>query len=338
MQIVINLFVLGQNPIQIAERGVIKSLVRLLAAETGTDQLKEKSAKILQFLASVSNNQLLIAEEDAVQPLINLLSTGSDLSILAATGALQCLAFHPQNVPLIIRTGATKPILQLLATGNDAIKAHAAGLLCNLALNGKTAAGLVREGAIKPLVGLLSGSLIAARMGALALGNLAVVESHQVQIAKEGAVPLLVRLLGCGCEETILYTVRTLVCLAAHSDNQALIVQEGAIKAMVAIVPSLSMTNHGLAAGRIVGQFFFSGPPLIREAVEKIIGKWPDCVNVLFGFPAAPGAASQVERFFILLTSFNNKTTLTRRKAMENREGHFFCWSIPIKIPLFFFT
>lgn len=66
---------------------------------------------------SSSENQVIIAREGGIKPLIELLSTGSVKAKDSAAGALQNLSVDDGNTVQIAKEGGIKPFIQLVLSG-----------------------------------------------------------------------------------------------------------------------------------------------------------------------------------------------------------------------------
>jgi hypothetical protein len=179
------------------------------------------------------------------QPLVQMMTSGTDRAKEAAAGMLQCLARDPASKIAIAAAGAIPGLVQLLWEGTAATKEQATGALWNLAVNGDNQKFIAAEGAIPLLVQLLmrdSNSLKEAASGALA--NIAGEILNRTTIAAEGAIPLLVQLLRVGTAAAQEQAARALQNLAVDADNRKTIAAAGAIPLL------LQLLRGGTEAGK----------------------------------------------------------------------------------------
>ena len=179
----------------------LKQLVK--SATDGTDADKEVAAAALKSLATQNHgdNVEAIAKAGAVKPLLHLLVSGSFNAQSSACGCLAVVAQGRLEVQEAICSGGGVPsIVKLLRMGGAAVQEQAAAALAALHTD-KGDAAAIKGGCIPPLVAMLRGASAAAQAhSAQALANVAdySVEEGQNAIARAGAIPLLVTLLGSG--------------------------------------------------------------------------------------------------------------------------------------------
>ena len=101
----------------------------------GLNERDTAAAALWNLASNNDDNQVSIAREGAVGPLIALLKNGSDQGKTNAAGALWNLAINADNQVSITREGAVGPLIALLKNGSDVGKFHAAGALKNLTIN-----------------------------------------------------------------------------------------------------------------------------------------------------------------------------------------------------------
>ncbi|RDX75713.1 U-box domain-containing protein 43, partial [Mucuna pruriens] len=101
-----------QNALHMAEAGYFKPLVKYL--KEGSDMNKILMATALSRLELTDHSKLSLGEDGAIEPLVNMFSTGKLESKLSALNALQNLSSLTENVQRLIRSGIAGSLLQLL--------------------------------------------------------------------------------------------------------------------------------------------------------------------------------------------------------------------------------
>ena len=95
---------------------------------------------------SNADNQIAIATKGGIEPLIALVTSGTDAGKENAAGALRNLADNADNKIAIATKGGLEPLIALVKSGTDAGKEYAAGALRSLALNADNKKQLERAG------------------------------------------------------------------------------------------------------------------------------------------------------------------------------------------------
>lgn len=162
----------------------------------GTDQEKRQAAFVLMHLTIQEDNCAVIMQtEGGVDLLVSLLAHGTnDQKSFAANAVGNLTIGSDANRAKLARHGVLPPLVALLS-GTDAQKESAAFALVNLTTHEAYNRCVVRLHAIQRLVLLLSGTCDQKRYAAHVLGNLAAKsDANRVEIARQGAVPLLTAL------------------------------------------------------------------------------------------------------------------------------------------------
>ncbi|XP_047182072.1 U-box domain-containing protein 44-like [Vigna umbellata] len=102
----------SQNALHMAEAGYFRPLVQYL--KEGSDMNKILMATALSRLELPDHSKLSLGEDGAIEPLVNMFSTGKLESKLSALNALQNLSTVAENVQRLIRSGISGSLLQLL--------------------------------------------------------------------------------------------------------------------------------------------------------------------------------------------------------------------------------
>lgn len=91
---------------------------------TGSEKAKE-NAGALWILALNNNNKVAIGKEKGIKPLIEPLTTGSELAKENAAGALLNMAMNIDNQKTIIKEGGRESLANLTSSGTEAAKKNA---------------------------------------------------------------------------------------------------------------------------------------------------------------------------------------------------------------------
>jgi hypothetical protein len=89
---------------------------------------------------STADNQVLMANEGAIECLIALLVSNNDLIQRQSAKALANLGVNADNKPRIAAAGGIPKLIALAGTSLVAVKIEAIAALANLAVNGKRSA------------------------------------------------------------------------------------------------------------------------------------------------------------------------------------------------------
>jgi len=210
--------------------GAVVPLVGLMTDNSKEAQLYAIVA--LRTLACETENIPAIAKEGGIEPMVDLLDTGTAEIRAHAAAGLRIVARGSQQGRLdIVRAGGIQVLVHALrSNGSSEVQANAAAALANLVAdvpeNAQAAAGLAREaseaGAIGPLICLLasenlwSQSYAAAAIANLARGN----RNNSVAIVEAGGLISLVVLLSKGIDQAQFYAACALWNLKSAIGNE----------------------------------------------------------------------------------------------------------------------
>jgi len=203
---------------------IATGLVALLC--TGAAEAQEHVTRLLLTLAADATNRVAIAKAGAIGRLVMQLKQGKEAGgslacqtslksqELAAAVLAQLSADSEANVGAIAACASTKALIALLGSASESAQAHAAAVLADLTRGSREMQGdqgrsdeidarsremqedVAREGGIELLVGLLSGehacTEAANAIWSIAAGD----EDMKHMVARTGAIPPLVALLG----------------------------------------------------------------------------------------------------------------------------------------------
>ncbi len=220
-------------------------------------EAKEKTAKALATLASKadangeSSNAAALVKAAALNPLIQMLSGGTDGGQLAAATALGHIgANSAARQTALAKAGAIPALIALLRTGSNKAQQQAAFALASLSELPAHAAPL--KSAVAPLVRLLRQGIDDAKMhAAVCIANIcAGAASVQDDIGRAGAVPLLVAMLTSGkIQSAAAFALAQLS--AGHDANKEAIAREGAVAPLLQLLNGANVAAQCHAAAAI---------------------------------------------------------------------------------------
>ena len=219
----------------IADENGIPPLVELLKQESIGPH--ENATRALWHLSTTRENQLAIAGEGCLPPLVANLAAEVDRSKWAAA-ALEALSHDcVENQLELASVGAIPALAALLGSESEESQLYARGALLNIAVAQEN-----RVAVVNSLVGLLEVRNAAAQMkSAESLAKLASRSSeNRTVIAHAGAIMPLVRLLGDGrnVSTSQVHAAAALGDLARASECKQAIVQAGGVPPLVMMLLS----------------------------------------------------------------------------------------------------
>ena len=234
----------------IGGEGIIPALIPLLGSERSGTQ--EVAAKALWRISQSDENQLTVAHEGGIPPLVALLETAPEATQIYAAAAVEALARNSvENQNALIKARVVPHLVALLSSNRAAAQDHAVGaLLCLASEDGSRAS----EAVARRLVTVLdakhasSQSKAASALAELACRSVAT----RTAIMKAGAIPSLVRLLGDGSRAgdgtPQQLAALVLTDLARSDDSHDVIASAGGIAPLVAMLSSKSERAQTSAA------------------------------------------------------------------------------------------
>ena len=183
-------------------------------------------------------NQIMIAEEGGISPLLQLLQDKTGSAHENATKALWHLAHQEDNQLAIPACGGVAPLVKLLTTGNEMTQQYSAAAIRALTKdNLENQIALTSAGAIHPLAMLLGSS--SKEMQEHAVGALLYLASN-AKVSRNAVVERLVAMLHVRNAAAQMKAAKALAVLAGRSsDNRK------AITAAHAIVPLVNLLGDG---------------------------------------------------------------------------------------------
>jgi len=271
---------------QLAGARALEDLVPLLS--TGVMQRRSQAAEMLAHLSSSISTKILIVHSGAVEPLMELFSTGDEGAsdyALKALCALDCSAVV-QPLYQVFRScdakgkklagrmllkmahvGGLEPLIELLSTGDREEKRVAVDVLADLAwkTDGYKAPTICDDDIKAPMQMLLMGNVEETKEAVHQLGMWASNDTNQVLIAHHGA-PVLVDLLSTTDIKLRRCVMWTLGWLASNDKNKILIVRAGALEPLVQVL-SNGDTRGKQEAARVLATLATSEG--IRAAIAR---------------------------------------------------------------------
>ncbi|CAN1815124.1 U-box domain-containing protein 2 [Linum perenne] len=228
------------NQIVIADCGAITLLVKLLLSTDTTVQ--ENSVTALLNLSIKDSNKTAIAEAGAIEPLIQVLKTGSSGSEASkenSAATLFSLSTIKELKAMIGVAGAVGPLVELLEKGTPRGKKDAATALFNLSMCAENRNRIVEAGAVKHLVELVHPRSMMVDKAVAVLANLATILEGRKAIGLEGGIRVLVEVveLGCGREKEHAAAALLQMCVNSYKHCKA-VLEEGVVPPLMAMLES----------------------------------------------------------------------------------------------------
>ena len=209
-------------------------------AESGVKMKKpSEAAKASGAIIATTPAVVVLVTHGAITPLVALVAGGTDEGKIAAAACLAAIAsYHPEQQDAIAKGGGVGPLVALLRGGTPKAQLQAAAAVASLSEREDLRRPILKSSSMPALVRLLkTGTDDHKVCAATCIANLA--DRHpdgQNRAAAEGAVPLLVSMLGSGKVQTP--AAAALSKLAANNPpvREAIAKQEG-------LVPLLALLN-----------------------------------------------------------------------------------------------
>lgn len=206
-----------------SEKREIEEIVKLLIS-TGSVGRHWAADALTTLTSNNVANRLLIAEAGAVEPLISLLSSGSNNGKLYAISALSNLAIEKHSRKQIGR--AIPAFVEFTRNGDESQQERAATAIWHLCIEPENQTAAADAGAIDALTDLLkSGNDSSKAKAAGAIWNMAANEQNKAIIAGAGAIVLLTNLVRNGTPAQKGNAMSALCNLALREENIDLVAQ-----------------------------------------------------------------------------------------------------------------
>ncbi|KAJ8600639.1 hypothetical protein CTAYLR_006926 [Chrysophaeum taylorii] len=234
-----------------------EALARLIGMLLPNDREREVAAESVWSLAvDNADNKIAIAKLGGIPPLVELVTSGTDVAKENAAAALWNLAANnPDNNAAIAKAGGILPLVDIATHGTVSAKPYAAAALGALAVSASNQVAIARAEGIPPLVEIAKNAASddAKEMAAAALWNLAVNNAeNKVAIARHGGIPPLVEIAKNGSDAAKATAAVALWNLAANNlDNKVAIARAQGIPPLVGIVSDGTDEAKAQAAGAL---------------------------------------------------------------------------------------
>lgn len=232
-----NLAVNNENKALIAEMGGIEPLIRQMMLLN--IEVQCNAVGCITNLATQDDNKSKIAKLGALIPLTKLAKLKDIRVQRNATGALLNMTHSFENRLELVNAGAVPVLVSLLSSDDADVQYYCTTALLNIAvdeLNRKKLAATEPK-LVGQLVALMDSPLPRVQCQAtLALRNLASDSGYQVDIVRAGGLPHLVQLLTCNHQPLVLAAVACIRNISIHPLNEALIIEAGFLKPLVALL------------------------------------------------------------------------------------------------------
>ena len=248
----------------VAQAGSLNALISKLidTVRSGNMEQKEHAVMMLHSLTEQpkgldgiqdADNTVLIARAGAIKPLVNLVIIGSPVAQGHACGTLSVIAHGQREYQdAIIESGGVVAITACLRGGDAGVQEHAAAAIASVSELKSQQKPIMKAGAVIPLVMLLRCARDDTHVHVgFALANLADDNPDgQTAIARTGALPLLIGLLGSGkAQESVATAIAKLT--QGHEVNQAEVTRLGGIPKLIALLSALNVESQAQAAAAL---------------------------------------------------------------------------------------
>ncbi|OVA02389.1 Armadillo [Macleaya cordata] len=273
----------------------VKKLVEDLRSQS--NEAQTAAAAELRLLAKHNKgNRVVIAQCEAIAPLVSLLYSMVKLTQEHAVTALLNLSINDENKVMIAEAGALEPLILILKSGSEGAKENSAATLFSLSVLEQYKIKIGRSGAVKALVDLLSsGTLRGKKDAATALFNLSIFHENKARIVQAGAVKYLIKLMDpdSGMADK---AIALLANLAMISEGRSEITREGGIPLLVEVIEVGSQRGKENAAS-IILQLCISSHKFCSLVLQE--GAVPPLVALSqSGTPRAKEKAQQILSHF----------------------------------------
>ncbi len=232
-----NLAVNNDNKKLIVEMGGLEPLIRQMMSPNSEVQCN--AVGCITNLATQDDNKPKIAQSGALEPLTKL-ARSKDLRVQRnSTGALLNMTHSFENRQELVKAGAIPVLVSLLSSPDGDVQYYCTTALSNIAVDeiNRKKLSQTEPKLVSLLVGLMdSPSPRVQCQATLALRNLASDPGYQLEIVKFGGLTHLVQLLQSNHTPLVLAAVACIRNISIHPVNEALIIDAGFLKPLVALL------------------------------------------------------------------------------------------------------
>jgi vacuolar protein 8 len=236
--------------------GSLEELIRQLveAVTAGSMEAKEKASGQIRSLAEQNQgNADAIAEAGAIKPLVTLIANGSSSAQTHACVAISKIANGPEKSRMqIVDAGVVLALTNAVKAGDSALQEQAAAAIETISILKPSRAAFIKAGAVAPLVNLLKNGSVETQVHVCeSLARFAEASAMaRDAVAKVGALPLLVGLLGQGkAQEAAAHAIAELS--RDNEANQAEVHQLGGIPKLIALLTVMNREAQAQAASAL---------------------------------------------------------------------------------------
>ena len=225
----------NSNQATIAKAGGVPTLIMWLSGgfsdgKTGGN-LEAQAAAADALLSMVSNNdplQALIARSNGIQPLIELLTSGTAVTQVGVSRLLWHLSGNLESATAVVACGGVQPLCAMLGSGEPRAQELAATVILRLlkapdrAVCTQVSTMVTEQGGVLALVKLLcNGSPAGQQQATCVIAEIAQSPGSRAAIATAGGIEALVGLLTSNVVGTAEMSARALANLARDSPSAA---------------------------------------------------------------------------------------------------------------------
>ena len=304
----------GNDELQarIFREGATPALIYMISDFENAEAQKD-ACGALAILSQDANNQVAIAREGSIPPLVELIKSNRTEIHENAAWALSLLGLHAENNTQITDTGGIKPLVALLTSGNDRTQRHAAVALEGLARdNVDNQVAIAGFKAPTPLVSMLASETEETAQSAVAmLLCLAEHPSSQKTVIKK----LVDVLLGRNTTSQLKATEALAVLSSRSSNHRNAIVKAGAIQPLVVLLGNGQRAESGTPPERAAAVL----ADLSRLAESKVEIARCGGIQPLVTLLSSSSQRSQTHSavaLFHLSAAADNKATMTNLQVI----------------------
>jgi len=317
----------NSNQAAIAKAGGVPTLIMWLSGgfsdgKTGGN-LEAQAAAADALLSMVSNNdplQALIARSNGIQPLIELLTSGTAVTQVGVSRLLWHLSGNLESATAVVACGGVQPLCAMLGSGEPRAQELAATVILRLlkapdrAVCTQVSTMVTEQGGVLALVKLLcNGSPAGQQQATCVIAEIAQSPGSRAAIATAGGIEALVGLLTSNVVGTAEMSARALANLARDSTSAVTSAAQSAAPSAAPSAPAAAVAEEG---GESVA-------PVGAEGAEP--PRWRRSVSTELRIMAAEGAARReqiaasggIKQLIVMLSAVSLSSSIIGRKMWE---------------------
>lgn len=297
----------------LSERGAV--LIIASACNLCQNDQKLLAEKLLDNLCHFDKSVIIEAAKSSVfGPLVSTLSSGDeDLKLKLATAISDSLELNEHNSSVLVKAGVISPLLHLFQYGIFETKQAAGKALHQLSTSDANIPSFANEGAIPILVKLLGASIPQLKLDALAILSNLATDARVAAAIEQEGS--VTHHLGILLGDSLMqeYSIKTLQCMAKDSKTV-----RKSLSNLVPIIYNL-LKEEGLSGncrGSILGLLCFLAED--RETRDALLTS-TDTVKFLIDHMEKNASAEDKEVILNLLAGLSKLEEMKSRMAVENR-------------------